>query len=97
MTQSPIVTTTPDDAFYILKVVLSRLLSTGNVDIVAKASSQLQEIMDRDYASVIKKKLDEVYRGGSTVSNSAIVREREMRQSFIVGGYIQLFNFITSN
>ncbi|KAK7693068.1 hypothetical protein QCA50_002633 [Cerrena zonata] len=84
LTQSPIVTTTPDDAFYILKVVLSRLLSTGNVDIVAKASSQLQEIMDRDYASVIKKKLDEVYRGGSTVSNSAIVREREMRQSFII-------------
>ena len=39
--------------------------------------------MDKDYAFVIKKKLDEVYRGGN-VSGSAAVREREMRQSFIV-------------
>lgn len=39
--------------------------------------------MDRDYANVIKKKLDDVYRGGAG-GTSAAVREREMRQSFIV-------------
>ena len=90
LTQTPIITTTPDDAFYILKIVLSRLLSTGNAEIVAKASSQLQEVMDKDYAFVIKKKLDEVYRGGN-VSGSAAVREREMRQSFIVRNRMRSF------
>ncbi|CAL1703811.1 unnamed protein product [Somion occarium] len=85
LTQFPIITTTPDDAFYILKVVLSRLLSTGNVDIVETTSSQLQEVMDRDYAGVIKKKLDDVYRtGGVPPTTSRERAEREMRQSFII-------------
>ena len=65
-------------------------MSTGNAEIVAKASSQLQEVMDKDYAFVIKKKLDEVYRGGN-VSGSAAVREREMRQSFIVRNRMKSF------
>ncbi|KAI0075820.1 COG4-domain-containing protein [Panus rudis PR-1116 ss-1] len=85
LTQTPIITTTPDDAFYILKVVLQRLLSTGNVQTVEKISKQLQEVMDKDYAGVIKKKLDDVYRtGGNPGAGSREKMEREMRQSFII-------------
>lgn len=81
-TQFPSITTTPDDAFYILKIVLTRLLSTGNLNIVKKTSEALREVMDRDYAGVIKKKLDDVYRTGS--SGSSVRSEKESRQAFIV-------------
>jgi len=81
------ITTTPDDVFYFLKVVLTRVLSTGSTMAVEKTSEFLQSIMDKDYASVIKKKLDDVYRTGG-VSGTGGVRgekvERELRQSFIV-------------
>jgi hypothetical protein len=84
--QTPPTTTTPDDAFYILKVVSSRLLSTGSVQTVEKMSEFLRDIMDRDYAGVIKKKLDDVYRNAAA---SAAARgekaERDNRFAFIVG------------
>ncbi|TCD62614.1 hypothetical protein EIP91_006628 [Steccherinum ochraceum] len=86
LTQSPVITTTPDDAFYILKTVLTRLLSTGSVKLVRRMAKQLQDVMDRDYAAVIKRKLDDVYRTGGT-STSASMREkveRDSRQSFII-------------
>ena len=82
LTQFPATTTTPDDAFYILKIVLSRLLSTSNTPIVQQASEVLRDVMDRDYAGVIKKKLDDVYRTGG--AGSAARSEKESRQSFIV-------------
>jgi len=63
------------------------MLSTGSTMAVEKASEFLQGIMDKDYASIIKKKLDDVYRTGG-VSGAGGVRgekvERELRQSFIV-------------
>jgi conserved oligomeric Golgi complex subunit 4 len=82
LTQYPTITTTPDDAFYILKIVLNRLLSTGSPKIVKKTSELLREIMDRDYSGVIKKKLDDVYRTGG--SGTAARSEKESRQGFIV-------------
>lgn len=81
-TQLPAITTTPDDAFYILKIVLSRLLSTGSSTVVEKTSEALREVMDRDYAGVIKKKLDDVYRTGG--SGPSVKSEKESRQAFIV-------------
>ena len=81
------ITTTPDDVFYFLKVVLTRILTTGSTVAVEKTSEFLQSVMDKEYAGVIKKKLDDVYRTGS-VSGAGGVRgekaERESRQSFIV-------------
>jgi len=81
-TQLPATTTTPDDAFYILKIVLSRLLSTGNVKAVEEVSELLREVMDRDYAGIIKKKLDDVYRTGG--SGPSAKGEKESRQAFII-------------
>jgi len=63
------------------------MLSTSSTVTVEKTSEFLQGIMDKDYASIIKKKLDDVYRAGG-VSGAGGVRgekvERELRQSFIV-------------
>ncbi|KAI0693895.1 COG4-domain-containing protein [Cytidiella melzeri] len=82
LTQFPIITTTPDDAFYILKLVLNRLLSCGDPRTVEKTSESLREVMDRDYAGVIKKKLDDVYRTGG--AGPATRGEKESRQGFII-------------
>lgn len=85
ITQSPVVTTTPDDVFYILKVVLSRLISTGSVTAVEQMVGKLQEVMERNYVGIIKRKLDEAYRHGAAPSASAREKaDRESRQSFIV-------------
>ncbi|KAF8919450.1 COG4 transport protein-domain-containing protein [Mucidula mucida] len=83
-TQSPISTTTPDDVFYVLKVVLLRLLSTGSAMAVDRTLQQLREVMERDYVGVIKKKLDDVYRvagAGGTGKGDKV--ERENRLAFI--------------
>ncbi|KAJ6547289.1 COG4 transport protein-domain-containing protein [Mycena capillaripes] len=84
--QAPVTTTTPDDVFYILKIVLSRVLSTGSVKTVEQMFEQLRDIMDRDYVGVIKKKLDDVYRtSGSSGPNARGEKaERENRAAFII-------------
>ncbi|KAJ7098169.1 COG4 transport protein-domain-containing protein [Mycena belliarum] len=84
--QNPVTTTTPDDVFYILKIVLSRLLSTGSVKTVEQMFEQLRDIIEKGYISVIKKKLDDVYRiSGSSGPNARGEKaERENRTSFII-------------
>ena len=71
-----------------------RMLSTGSTVTVEKTSQFLQGIMDKDYASVIKKKLDDVYRTGG-VSGTGGVRgekvERDLRQSFVVSVHAEGF------
>ncbi|KAK0483336.1 COG4 transport protein-domain-containing protein [Armillaria novae-zelandiae] len=84
LTQSPVVTTTPDDVFYILKIVLLRLISTGSYTAVERTLQQLREVMERDYSGVIKKKLDDVYRVAGTSGQSRGEKvEKENRLSFI--------------
>ncbi|OJT04068.1 Conserved oligomeric Golgi complex subunit 4 [Trametes pubescens] len=85
LSQTPITTTTPDDAFYILKSVLSRMLSTASSATVERTSNQLRDVMDKDYSRVIKQKLDNVYKGGSAGPGARGEKaERENRQSFII-------------
>ncbi|KAG5219426.1 COG4 transport protein-domain-containing protein [Salix suchowensis] len=79
----PSSTTTPDDVFYVLKVVLSRSLSTGSLATVEKATSQLRDVMEQDYAGGIKKKLDDVYRPSASSGNRGERAEAENRISFI--------------
>ncbi|OSC97651.1 COG4-domain-containing protein [Trametes coccinea BRFM310] len=85
LSQTPITTTTPDDAFYILKIVLSRMLSTASVATVQRTSEHLRDVMDKDYARIIRQKLDNVYKGGSAPPGVRGEKaERENRQSFII-------------
>jgi conserved oligomeric Golgi complex subunit 4 len=72
--------------FYILKFVLSRLSSTGSVKTVERTLKLLWEIMERDYAGVIKKKLDDVYRTTGSIGPGSRGEkgERESRSAFIV-------------
>ncbi|KAF8163025.1 COG4 transport protein-domain-containing protein [Crassisporium funariophilum] len=86
MLQSPITTTTPDDVFYILKSITTRLLTTGSLSGVKQTLEQLREALDRDYIGIIKKKLDDVYKNtGTGVSATRPDKvERENRLTFII-------------
>ncbi|RXW21014.1 hypothetical protein EST38_g4842 [Candolleomyces aberdarensis] len=81
---SPVTTTAPDDAFYILKSVISRLLTTGSVNCISRMTEQLRDIIDRDYIAVYKKKLDDVYKNPVGASGPRLDKgERESRIAFI--------------
>lgn len=86
VSQIPVITTTPDDVFYILKSVISRMISTGSVLVVGQTLEQLREVVDKDYIGIIKKKLDDVYRNQNTPGSNARADkiERENRMSFTV-------------
>ncbi|KAG5645852.1 hypothetical protein DXG03_005194 [Asterophora parasitica] len=83
--QLPPSTTTPDDVFYILKIVVSRLLSTGSTEGVQSTFDQLRDVMEQDYIGIIKKKLDDVYRntGASGPALRGERAERDLRVAFI--------------
>ncbi|KAI1788436.1 COG4-domain-containing protein [Ganoderma leucocontextum] len=85
LSQHPISTTTPDDAFYILKLVFSRMLTTASVRTVERTSDLLRDVMDKNYARVIKLKLDNVYKGGAAGPGARGDKvERENRLAFII-------------
>lgn len=94
MTQSATTTTTPDDVFYILKVVLFRVLSTGSLNAVERMIEQLRDILEKDYASVLKKKMDDVYRSAGTQGQAARGEkaDRDNRLAFAVS--ILLYSLI---
>ncbi|KIY70035.1 COG4-domain-containing protein [Cylindrobasidium torrendii FP15055 ss-10] len=84
MTELPLTTTTPDDVFYVLKVVVLRILSTGSRMTVERMLQQLREVMERDYVGIIRKKLDDVYRAAGAGSvGKGDKAERESRQAFV--------------
>lgn len=80
--QTPATTTTPDDVFYILKTVYTRLLSTGSIGISERATDLLKDVLDHNFAGGIKKKLDDVYRVGTGVRTEK--SEKGSRSSFLV-------------
>ncbi|KAI0290488.1 COG4-domain-containing protein [Russula brevipes] len=81
-TSSPATTTTPDDAFYIFKVVLSRLLSTGAPAVVERTAAALRSVIESDYAGTIRRKMDDVYRNAGVGRGEKV--ERENRAAFII-------------
>ncbi|TFK26371.1 COG4-domain-containing protein [Coprinopsis marcescibilis] len=82
-TASPVTTTAPDDAFYILKNVASRLLTTGSVACVRQSIAQYKDILERDYIGVYRKRLDDVYKSPGPVGGRPDKIERENRVTFI--------------
>lgn len=86
MTQSPTTTTTPDDVFYIFKVVLFRLLSTGSLNAVERMIQHLRDVLEKDYAGVLKRKMDDVYRSAGTPGQNARGEkaDRDNRLAFAV-------------
>ena len=77
-----------DDTFYLLKLVLNRVLSCGSLPTLRSMAQKISEVMERDYTGAIKRKMEAVYgtqpsstqeRGGERDR-----REKDQRASFIV-------------
>ncbi|PAV23478.1 COG4-domain-containing [Pyrrhoderma noxium] len=85
-TQFPRTSTVPDLAFYILKSVLTRLLSMGSLHAIKEAIVQIKEIMENEYALVFKRKLDDVYRNTppGSISGRTERSESEKKTIFLV-------------
>lgn len=68
---------------------MTRILSTGSTAIVDHMISSLRDLIDREYAQVLKRKLDDVYKMNGQGSNAtkAEKAERDNRQTFIVSRY----------
>ncbi|WVQ77082.1 hypothetical protein IAR50_006765 [Cryptococcus sp. DSM 104548] len=88
---SPDIDSTPhlssilDDTFYLLRLVLSRLLSCGSVHTLKSMRKKLGEVVERDYTAVIRMKMEGVY----AVPSSGTERERrekekDKREAFII-------------
>ena len=86
MSQAGITTTTPDDLFYILRIVLSRLLSTGSLKGLRDTLGLLRKAIEEDFINVIKKRLEDVYRtpSGMGPGGRGEKGDREGRSMFIV-------------
>lgn len=78
----PPTTTTPDDVFFILQNVLTRLISTASFETVKMAIEPIRNVMEKDYAAIIRRKLDDVYRGSTHGGGQR--NEKNERESFIV-------------
>nr|XP_019014836.1 uncharacterized protein I206_00923 [Kwoniella pini CBS 10737]OCF53617.1 hypothetical protein I206_00923 [Kwoniella pini CBS 10737] len=77
-----------DDTFYLLKLVIGRLLSCGSIATVKSMRMRLAEVIERDYTGVIRKKMDAVYAGTGASSQDRGAekerREKDQRSAFIV-------------
>ena len=62
-TGRPVVSSALDDAFYVLKKVLSRLVSVASASIIADASKEIATIIERDYAGGLRKRIEQALVG----------------------------------
>ncbi|CAE6388417.1 unnamed protein product [Rhizoctonia solani] len=54
--------TTPDDAFFILHLTLSRALSSGSVVCVKKTVKNVRDVVERDLMGVIRRRMEDCWR-----------------------------------
>lgn len=91
----PPTSTTPDDFFYILKVILNRLVSSSSLKALHKTIQQLKDIIAGEYASVIQRRIEDVYKNTTTTNANIAQKERqdrEQRNTFIVSPIFIILN-----
>ena len=84
----PHVSSILDDAFYLLKLVINRLLSCGSLSTLHSLREKVASVIENDYANVIRRKMEGVYSAqiGSAQDRTAEreKRERDQRLAFVV-------------
>lgn len=78
----PVTTTTPDDVFFILQNVVSRLLSAASLENVQVMMKNVCHVLEKDYAAAIRRKLDDVYRATGGAGGQR--NEKVQQENFIV-------------
>ncbi|KAG9095620.1 hypothetical protein FS749_010115, partial [Ceratobasidium sp. UAMH 11750] len=57
--------TTPDDAFFILHLTLSRALTSGSVTCVKRTVKTVRDVVERDLVGVVRRRMEDCWRTGS--------------------------------
>lgn len=74
-----------DDTFYLLKLVVNRVLSIGSITTLKSMRCRIVEVIERDYLDVIRKKMDGVYiSSGGQDRAERDRREKDQKAAFIV-------------
>lgn len=74
-----------DDTFYLIKVVLQRVLSSGSVGTLRSMRERIATVLEKDYAAVLSKKMDQALAQGTTYDRGEKERrERDQRETFVV-------------
>lgn len=47
-----------DDVFFMLKKVVSRVIATGNVDLLESAAKKLRSVLEKDFGNVLRRRMD---------------------------------------
>jgi hypothetical protein len=74
-----------DDTFYLLKLVINRVLSIGSISTIKSVRLGIMQVMERDYLGIIRKKMDGVYGAMGNLDRAERERrERDQKSAFIV-------------
>lgn len=100
LSSRPHISSVVDDVFYLLKLVINRIVMSGSLSTFKSMRQNIGNIIERDFIGILQKKTDTVYSGGNaaiaalTGGLAAINREaerekkeRDLRISFCVSGY----------
>ncbi len=95
LSSAPYLSSVVDDVFYLLKLSLNRIVSTGSIRSLSTMQENISTVIERDYMGILQKKMDAVYSGGGAVLNLPSLpgqnkeaererREKDMRTTFSV-------------
>ncbi|ORX36086.1 COG4 transport protein-domain-containing protein [Kockovaella imperatae] len=84
----PCVSSVLDDTFYLLKVVLNRLLSCGSLSTLHSMRDKIATVIEHDYAYIIRHKMEAVYAGAaSSIQERGAEkdkRDKDQRLAFVI-------------
>lgn len=81
----PFLSSSLDDAFFILKKVLLRVVTASSLPTHRRMCAEISTIMERDFSDILRRRMDSVWAGISSTSQSARTKEEvQARQTFIV-------------
>lgn len=74
-----------DDTFYLIKVVLNRVLASGSLATLKSMRERIATVLEKDYAAVLSKKMEAVWAATATYDRAEKERrEKDQREAFIV-------------
>jgi hypothetical protein len=83
-TSKPHLSSILDDTFYLLKLVINRVLSIGSISTIKSMRISIAQVIERDYLGIIRKKMDGVYATTGQDRAERERRERDQKSAFIV-------------
>ncbi|TXT06172.1 hypothetical protein VHUM_03645 [Vanrija humicola] len=74
-----------DDTFYLMKLVLNRVLSSGSVSTLSSLREKITSVLETDYAAYIGKKMDLLYTSPAPHDRAEKERrEKDQKASYII-------------